>query len=139
MYCNYISIITMRPSAIVFALVTYLVLDLIYISLISNYFQNQIIDVQRVKLTPNYYAANACYVFIMFAFYYFILRPQKSPFDAAILGLAIYGVFELTNFALFKKWRIETVIIDTLWGGLALSLATFITYRVYGYTFDLSI
>lgn len=129
----------MRTSAIIFALVTYLVLDLIYISLIGKYFQNQIIDVQRVKLTPNYYAVNACYVFIMFAFYYFILRPQKTPFDAAILGLALYGVFELTNFALFKKWRIETVIIDTLWGGLALSLATFITYRVYGFSFDLAI
>jgi uncharacterized membrane protein len=129
----------MRTSAIIFALVTYLVLDLIYISLIGKYFQNQIIDVQRVKLTPNYYAANACYVFIMFAFYYFILRPQKTPFDAAILGLALYGVFELTNFALFKKWRIETVVIDTLWGGLALSLATFITYRVYGFSFDLAI
>ena len=129
----------MRTSAIIFALVTYLVLDLIYISLIGKYFQNQIIDVQRVKLTPNYYAANACYVFIMFAFYYFILRPQKTPFDAAILGLALYRVFELTNFALFKKWRIETVVIDTLWGGLALSLATFITYRVYGFSFDLAI
>ena len=129
----------MRTSAIIFAMATYLVLDLIYISLISNHFQNQIIEVQRVKMTANYYAANACYIFILFAFYYFILRQQKSPFAAAILGLALYGVFELTNFAIFKKWRIETVIIDTLWGGLALSLATFITYRVYGYTFDLSI
>ena len=57
---------------------------------------------------------------------YPIIKPNKSIIEAFLLGLVIYGVFETTNYAMFKKWSIITVIMDTLWGGLLFASTTYI-------------
>ena len=46
------------------------------------------------------------------------------------MGILIYGVYETTNYALFKNWSIFTVILDTLWGGTLFALVTFIIDRL---------
>ena len=57
---------------------------------------------------------------------YFIIKPKRSISDAFLLGLVIYGTYETTNWAIFTKWSIQTVIIDTLWGGTLFALTAFI-------------
>jgi uncharacterized membrane protein len=47
-----------------------------------------------------------------------------------ILGFVIYGVYETTTYALLKKWKLQTVMIDTLWGGILFGLTTMITYKL---------
>ena len=34
----------------------------------------------------------------------FILKDKKSVFDAFLLGIVIYGVYDTTTHAIFKKW-----------------------------------
>jgi uncharacterized membrane protein len=51
--------------------------------------------------------------------------------DAFLLGLVIYGVSETTNWALFDKWSLITVIIDTLWGATLFGLTTFIVHLIH--------
>jgi uncharacterized membrane protein len=41
---------------------------------------------------------------------------QHSILYGIIMGLIIYGVFNLVNFAILKEWKLNIVIIDTLWG-----------------------
>ena len=48
-----------------------------------------------------------------------------------ILGAVIYGVYEGTSYALLKNWKISTVIVDTLWGGVLFGLTTFVTYYIH--------
>ena len=78
----------------------------------------------------NIYGAIIAYLFLIVAISYFIILPKKGIVDAMILGAVIYGVYEGTSYALLKNWKISTVIVDTLWGGVLFGLTTFITYYI---------
>jgi len=101
-------------------------IDFVYLNIIKNYFNSQIKSVQGSPMTINYLGAAICYVLLVTGINYFIIKPRKSVSDAFLLGIIIYGVFETTNYALFKNWSILTVIIDTLWGGLLFASTTYI-------------
>ena len=101
-------------------------IDFIYLNLIKDYFNKQIQSVKQSKLTINYLGVAICYIFLIVGINYFIIKPNRSVQDAFLLGLVIYGVYETTNYALFKNWHILTVIIDTLWGGILFALTTYI-------------
>jgi uncharacterized membrane protein len=104
-----------------------LALDGIYLTLTKDYFLNQIIRIQRVTLTPDLFSVLLCYVFLTFGLYYFILLENRPLIDAALLGLVVYGVYETTNRAILKKWRWETVLMDTTWGATLFTLTTYFT------------
>jgi len=74
----------------------------------------------------NYLGAALCYVLMLIGINYFIIKPRRSVSDAFLLGIIIYGVYETTNYALFKNWSILSVIIDTLWGGVLFGTTTYI-------------
>jgi uncharacterized membrane protein len=107
-----------------------LVLDFMYITLNRNMFEVQVADVQRVALQMRPLGGVLCYILLVIGLYYFIVREHRSVFDAFLLGLVIYGVYEGTTYALFKKWKLNIMIMDTLWGGVLFALTTFITYKV---------
>ena len=52
--------------------------------------------------------------------YLFIHRHYKTISDVilfgAIFGFILYGVYELTNYAIFKSWTLKLVLIDLIWG-----------------------
>jgi uncharacterized membrane protein len=109
-----------------------LVLDGIFITLTSRIFKEQVASVQRVAIQPKYLGAIMCYMLMIAGLYYFILREKKSPLDAFFLGFIIYGIFESTNYVLFKNWALQTVAIDTLWGGVLMATTTFLFYKIMG-------
>jgi len=80
----------------------------------------------KVKWLP----AIVCYFFLIFGLNYFILRTHRPVLDAFILGLVIYGVYDMTNLALFKKWNWRLACMDTLWGGVLMALTTAIVYSL---------
>jgi uncharacterized membrane protein len=121
----------MKPKAILFALVLFLLLDAGFIFINYTIFRDQVIDVQRVTMIPKNLGVIAAYALVLFAFYYFILRTRRSVFEAALLGLVVNGVYELTNYSLLKKWRLQTVVLDTLWGAALWGMTTYITYEVF--------
>jgi uncharacterized membrane protein len=111
----------MLISAIVF-----ITIDFIYLNMMKDYFDNQIKKIQGTKIEMNFLGAALCYIFLIYGLNYFIIKPRKTVSEAFLLGLVIYGVFETTNYALFKNWSIITVIMDTLWGGLLFASTTYI-------------
>ena len=117
----------MLLSAIIF-----ISLDFIYLQSIKDYFQKQVQSVQGSAMQVNYLGAALCYVFLIAGINYFIIKPNRSVKDAFLLGLVIYGVYETTNYALFKNWSIITVIIDTLWGGILFAITTYIVNMLRG-------
>ena len=110
--------------------VVILALDFMYISATRNMFEIQIADVQRVALQMRPLGGILCYLLLVIGLYYFIVREHRTVFDAFLLGLVIYGVYESTSYALLKKWKWNIVLMDTLWGGVLFALTTFITYKV---------
>lgn len=106
--------------------ILFVVIDFIYLNLIKKYFENQVNTVQGSQLQVNFLGVILCYIFLIFGLNYFIIKSKRSAYDAFLLGILIYGVYETTNYALFKKWSIFTVILDTLWGGTLFAIVTFI-------------
>jgi uncharacterized membrane protein len=102
------------------------VIDFIYLNIIRSYFENQVKIVQGTPLKVNFLGLILCYIFLIFGLNYFIIKSKRTAYDAFLLGILIYGVFETTNYALFNKWSIFTVILDTLWGGSLFAIVTFI-------------
>lgn len=101
-------------------------IDNVYLHIIKKMFTNQIELVQKSPMQINYFGAILSYVFLITALNYFIIKPKRNVNDAFLLGLVIYGVYETTNYALFTKWHIYTVIIDTLWGGILFASTTYL-------------
>ncbi len=117
----------MLISAIVF-----ISIDFIYLNVMKGYFNKQIQDIQGSKIELNLLGAALCYIFLIYGLNYFIIKPRKSVNEAFLLGIVIYGVYETTNYAMFKKWSIITVIMDTLWGGLLFASTTYIINLLRG-------
>lgn len=105
-----------------------LLLDSIYLTSTAGYFKRQIMDVQKGPMKLNILGAVFCYLLLIFSLNYFILEPKKSVYEAMILGLVIYGVYETTNYAILKNWKLTTVILDGLWGSILFGLTTYFTY-----------
>lgn len=105
-------------------------IDSVFLFSIRSFFSKQIMDVQGEPLKVNYYSAFLCYLLLVFALYHFIIAPRRSLFDAFLLGIIIYGVYETTTKALLKKWNWITVFVDTLWGGILFALTAYLTYKM---------
>ena len=108
----------------------FVAIDSIYLNLSSNFFKRQIKDIQGDNLVLKIFPTFLCYVFLTVGIYYFAIEKKLSIKDCFNLGLFVYGVYETTNMAIFKKWRWSTVIMDTIWGGVLFSLVVAV-YRLF--------
>ena len=104
----------------------FVIVDSIYLSLVSGYFNNQIMSIQGSKLVLKPLSTFLCYMFLTIGISYFILLLKFTPLESFWLGLYVYGVYETTNHAIFRNWKWSTVVMDTLWGGVLFSLVTYL-------------
>jgi uncharacterized membrane protein len=98
--------------------------------MMKNFFIEQISLVQGSPIQLNWIAAIMCYIILVCGLYYFIIRDKRSIFDAFILGILVYGVYETTNMAIIKQWKYQTVIVDMLWGGILFATTTYLFYMI---------
>ena len=91
--------------------------DLFYLFSISKYYSKQIKLVQKSDMIVKMSGVILCYLILTMGGYYFSVFKKSSMRETFFLGLFVYGVYELTNFALLENWSMLTVLIDTLWGG----------------------
>ena len=104
--------------------------DSIYLYVMKDYFNKQISQVQGSGIKMNVYAAILCYVALVCGLYYFIIKDGRSIYEAFLLGIIIYSVYDLTSLAVLKNWSVKTAVIDTLWGGILFTLTTFAVYKL---------
>ena len=124
------SIFYMNLKTLLLSSLIMLALDAVYLTSMGNFFNNLVKSIQGSKIKFNVYGAIICYIFLIFGLNYFILERNKSPFEAALLGLVIYGVYESTNYAIFNNWNAKALILDTIWGGILFYLTTLLTYKL---------
>lgn len=110
--------------------ILFIAIDAMYLYSSRKTFEDQIVKVQRVIMQMRIEGAILCYLALVFGINYFIIQPKKSVFDAFILGVVIYAVYETTNYATLKKWSESMVIMDSLWGGILFALTTYLTYEI---------
>ena len=108
-----------------------LTVDVLYLYNIGmSIFQSNVELIQNAPLKANVYGAILSYVCVIGAFNYFIILQNKSPLDAFILGVFLYGVFDMTNITMFTKYSWKTAVSDTLWGGTLFAFTTWVTYKL---------
>ena len=112
---------------------TMLSLDSVYLSNIGGPMFNKMVKkIQKDDMKLNVYGAIGAYILMILAIYKFIIMDRKPPMDAFILGICIYGVFDFTNYAIFKNYSIMIGLVDMLWGGCLYYIVTLITYKILG-------
>jgi len=100
--------------------------DAVYIYFMKDTFSQLVRSIQGEALVLDQRAligAVICYILLATGLYYFAISKQNSSvFDAFLLGIVIYGVFDSTNFVMFKKWDWRVMVIDGIWGGILFSI-----------------
>ena len=81
-----------------------IILDSLYLNSIGKTYAEQVAKIQRTVMNVKLEGVVICYLFLVLGLYYFILKDNKSVFDAFVLGIVIYGVYDATTYAIFKKW-----------------------------------
>ncbi len=102
-------------------LISIILLDFIVISstILPLYNQNLF---GIIKEEISIISSISAWIIISFGISYFITpnsKNNKQSFkNGALLGLVIYGVYDLTNYAIISGWTIGMTIIDIIWGML---------------------
>ena len=111
---------------IVTILVVMLALDSVYLYLTKSIYGQLVAKIQRTSLELKWAGAIIVYALLAIGLYIFILEPGKPLWQAALLGLVIYGVFDFTNYAMFKKYDLSIALMDMIWGSILFTSTTYI-------------
>jgi uncharacterized membrane protein len=100
----------------------------------SKFYKDELGKLARVSngtLKPELWAAVIVYILIPLGIVLFALPrvTQENPVSTALLwgfiyGVVLYGVYDMTNYALVSKWSLKMSIVDILWGGTINSVVT---------------
>lgn len=129
--------------AIITSIFTLLVLDFIYIASVSIFYKKSIQHIQGGEdMKLNIFSAISCYAIMIIGLVFIIITQlsrygtlrslsQINKFKYAVrfggvLGFVIYGIFNTTNLAIFKRYSVPLAIIDIIWGTLLYTIATYV-------------
>jgi len=111
-------------------LILLLIIDIPMITVINaKMYQDQFLRINAGPMNlsmKTWISAIICYLLLVFGLYYFSIK-ENNYFNATILGLIIYGVYNTTNLVSINKYGIIESILDTLWGT---TLFTILSYSV---------
>jgi uncharacterized membrane protein len=74
--------------------------------------------IQHAPVTIRYSSAILCYLLIVLGLYYFIIRENRPIQEALLLGIFVYGVYDLTVLSVFSNYTLEIALMDMVWGGI---------------------
>jgi uncharacterized membrane protein len=106
--------------------VIFLLLDAVYLYFTKNMFGEMIVRIQRVAMQVRWWSGAVVYAFMTILLYWFIIKDNRPIWEATLLGLATYGIYDFTNYATLKNYDLQIAIMDTLWGATLFTLTTWI-------------
>lgn len=125
---------TVAAIQLVTITVTMLVLDAIWLTATSATSRSLFAAIQGQPLQVRWIPALLVYVIMVAAAWYFAVAPASSVTEAtgrgAILGFAMYGLYDLTNYATISKYTLEFAITDMAWGTFLFAVASGISKAV---------
>ena len=115
---------------LIYSAIILVALDSAFMFFNKKRFETTIINVQRVIVVPKYVAFVVVYLLMISVLFWFILRNHRPIWEAVFLGLAINGIYEGTNYGIFKNWSQNLIVLDTLWGGVLFGLTATLVYQL---------
>jgi uncharacterized membrane protein len=107
--------------------VAFVVIDAVWLGLVMRqFYRRELSPIARMsngKLAPIWPAAILVYVLLAIGVVALALPGGGVPASriaasGATLGLVVYGVYNLTNFATLAAWSRKMTIVDIAWGTL---------------------
>jgi uncharacterized membrane protein len=94
---------------------------------------SQVVEsVQKAPLNPDLLPAALFYVMVPFAYVLIIKKLAKTKVDALLYGMLVgmlmYGTFDLTNKAIFKDYPWSYTIADMSWGTICVGVVSLLTF-----------
>lgn len=117
----------------------FLVIDAIWLGLIAASFYRRelgelMLDQPRLDIAALFYVGYTFAVVLLAA------APaarsgslSQALLYGAVLGLAAYGTYDITNFATLKNWPETMVLVDMAWGTVLTATAAAAGYAAYRY------
>uniref|UniRef100_A0A6C0B827 DUF2177 family protein n=1 Tax=viral metagenome TaxID=1070528 RepID=A0A6C0B827_9ZZZZ len=113
--------------------VAMLLMDTIWLSFQYSYNATIIKNVQKSVMKMRYIPAALVYLIMPLAVTYLAIVPSKSIQESvkkgALVGLAMYGVYDLTNLATLDAWTNRMAMQDIAWGTFLCSVTAGIGYK----------
>ena len=94
---------------------SFVCLDGLFLFLNKDRFGKLISDVQGSAVQLNYLSTALQYVIATICYTNFI-KKDDPIWKAGLLGFCVHGIYDTTNYAVFKKYNLGTALLDTLWG-----------------------
>ncbi len=122
--------------AYIATLVSFLAIDAIWLGVVARkFYQQQLGDLMLPS--PNFAVAGVFYLSFAAAIVVLAVRPglvAGSLWTAAgygaVLGLAAYGTYDMTNLSTLKNWPAPLSIVDMIWGTVLTAIASVSGYAV---------
>lgn len=113
-----------------------LVIDITFITLNKKMWETDVLSIQGSPLNIRYKFGAIAYMLIITGVCTFVLfSDTKTTLEKVGLGflwgLITYGIFDFTNLSLFSNYKLETAIIDTLWGGVMVAVSVGLTELIF--------
>ena len=107
-------------------------LDACYLFFSKPLYENQVVTIQRVAMQVKPLGALAAYIAMAVGLWYFVLKtPTANVYlEAMILAFAVFGTYNATSYAILKKFRVSLALMDTIWGMLMFTAASFLYIQV---------
>ena len=118
--------------AFIIGLITYIVVDLIWLGVIIKPFNTRILApwLGELKIVP----ALMVYVLLALGLTFFVFPKITCIGTAflwgALLGAIIYGVYDFTNYATIANWPLKFLFVDWAWGTVSGGLVATIVYSI---------
>lgn len=115
----------------------FIVLDLpVILFLNKKMYQDQFLRINKDLVVDKIRAIISgllVYIILGIYMYYFIFYSQLDTTylhifgKGALLGLGIYGTYNLTNYATINDWGLKETLIDTTWGTILSGIVALVT------------
>ncbi len=117
-------------------LIAYVVLDMAWVGVIAHsFYQNYLGFLMSSNI--NWIAIALFYLLFIVGLLVFVIIPgqqsgslQNTLVLAAFFGLVTYATYDLTNLATLRDWPIMVTMVDLLWGMLACTLVSYISFSI---------
>ena len=103
-----------------------ILVDSAYLYFTQKMFGEMVVRIQRVAMQVRWWSGAVVYVFAAVLLYLFIIKNGRPIWEAGVLGLATYGIFDFTNHAILKNYDLSIAVMDTVWGGTLFATITWI-------------
>lgn len=119
------------------ALVSFLVIDLIWLGLIARKLYRKHLG-YIMSENVNWTAAIIFYLIFIVGIVVFVVTPaleadslKKLLSHGALFGFVTYATYDLTNLATLDRWPLKITIIDLIWGTFLATSVSLITFLVF--------